>query len=167
VRLIAATNRDLHAATSAKHFREDLYYRINVMTLALPPLRQRREDIPLLVEYFTGPDWQLPSETMKILTRYHWPGNIRQLMNAIERAKILADDHVIRLENMPPEVMRFDETEPQILLEPDADLATVKRTHVVETLKRERGNKMRTAKALGISRRSLYRLLEKYKIELT
>jgi len=95
VRLIAATNRDLQEEVKAKRFREDLYYRINVLTMELPPLRQRAGDLRLLVEHFADSDWQIDPEVIPILERYSWPGNVRQLQNAIDRAKILAyDDHI-------------------------------------------------------------------------
>jgi transcriptional regulator with PAS, ATPase and Fis domain len=165
VRLLAASNRDMSEEVRAKRFREDLYYRINVMTLQLPPLRDRKEDIPALVEHFGGPQWSITPDSLEALIRYDWPGNIRQLSNAIDRAKIMADDNVIRLDHLPPEVARgnaFPKTETNV---DQFDLASIKRAHIVEVLNKEQGNKMRAARALGISRRSLYRLLEKYGIQ--
>ncbi|HEX6987117.1 MAG TPA: sigma-54 dependent transcriptional regulator, partial [Planctomycetaceae bacterium] len=106
VRILAATNRDLAEEVRRGAFREDLYYRINVLTIHLPPLRQRDGDLPRLVEYFVGPGWRIEPDVVPALARYGWPGNVRQLKNAIERAKILAEDDVIRLENFPPEVLR-------------------------------------------------------------
>ena len=105
VRLIAATNRDLLQEVKDKRFREDLFYRINVLTIQLPPLRQRAGDLRLLVEHLTGPDWHLDPDVLPILERYSWPGNVRQLQNALDRAKILADDDRIRAENLPPEIV--------------------------------------------------------------
>ncbi|HJT35581.1 MAG TPA: sigma-54 dependent transcriptional regulator, partial [Pirellulales bacterium] len=95
VRLLAATNRNLAEEVRQGRFREDLYYRINVMSLELPPLRQRTGDIRLLVERFLGRDWQMEPDAMAAIDAYSWPGNVRQLINAIERAKILADENLL------------------------------------------------------------------------
>ena len=101
VRLLAATNRDLAGEVEAKRFREDLYYRINVMTLELPPLRERRGDIRLLVQHFLGPGWEIEPAALDAMESYHWPGNVRQLINAIDRAKILCEGETIRLQDLP------------------------------------------------------------------
>jgi DNA-binding NtrC family response regulator len=164
VRILAATNRDLAEEVEAKRFREDLYYRINVLTISMPPLRERGNDVLLLAEKFTGPGWEWRPDARTAVQAYHWPGNVRQLMNAIERAKILADDEVICLRNLPLEVTYSFEGKPPPA-EPEVDLAAVNRSHVVQAMQREHGNKVRAAKSLGISRRSLYRLLEKYDIK--
>jgi DNA-binding NtrC family response regulator len=168
VRLLAATNRDLEKDVAEGRFREDLYYRINVMSLQLPPLRERHGDIPLLVERFLGTDWTIRPEPMQALEAYRWPGNVRQLLNALERAQIMADDHCIMLEDLPREVASALLARPK--LEASAaegdHLADIQRAHIIEVLTRERGNKARTARALGVNRRSLYRLLEKYNIRL-
>jgi transcriptional regulator with PAS, ATPase and Fis domain len=163
VRLLAATNRDLLQEVNAKRFREDLYYRINVLTIQLPPLRQRAGDLALLVEHFAGNEWQLDPQVIPILERYSWPGNVRQLQNAIDRAKILADDDYIRVDNLPPEIVNTVQTRPH-LFAGDVDLDTITREHVLETYQRHSNNKARTAKALGIGRRTLYRLFDKYQI---
>lgn len=163
VRLIAATNRDLLQEVKDKHFREDLFYRINVLTIHLPPLRQRAGDLKLLVEHLAGPEWQLDEEVLPILERYSWPGNVRQLQNALDRAKILADDDRIIVENLPPEIVNSAHMRPAVLPS-DVDLDTLTKDHVLETYRRHDSNKARTARALGIGRRTLYRLLEKYNI---
>jgi DNA-binding NtrC family response regulator len=166
VRLLAATNRNMAAEVAEGRFREDLYYRINVMSLELPPLRRRREDIPLLVERFLGPNWSIEPAATQALERYDWPGNIRQLINAIERAKIMADGRVVRLADLPPEVVgtAVDGRRPTVAA--GDQLAAVERAHIIEVLTRERGNKARAARALGVNRRSLYRLLDKYDIRV-
>ncbi|MGB6042972.1 MAG: sigma-54 dependent transcriptional regulator [Pirellulales bacterium] len=164
VRLLAATNRDMEADVKAGRFREDLYYRINVMSLHLPPLRKRREDIPLLVERFVGPEWTIQPDAMEVLKRYDWPGNIRQLMNAIDRAKILADDHTIHRYDLPVEVEKGTTSDGRTTASADDALATIERAHIIEVLHREQGNKSRAARALGVNRRSLYRLIEKFGI---
>lgn len=167
VRILAATNRDLNKEVQAGRFREDLYYRINVMSLQLPPLRERHGDIPLLIDKFLGPDWRVDVEARQALERFSWPGNIRQLINAVERAKILADDGLIRIIDLPREV-----NEPSrvanghvVSLAPTDDLDSVERAHVIEILRREKGNKSRAARALGVTRRSLYRLIERFNIQ--
>ena len=97
-----------------------------------------------------------------MLERYSWPGNVRQLLNAIDRAKILADDDHIRVENLPPEIVASAQERPVVHASGDVDLDTLTRLHIVATYSRHGGNKARTARALGIGRRTLYRLLEKY-----
>jgi DNA-binding NtrC family response regulator len=163
VRLLAATNRDLLQEVKDKRFREDLLYRINVLTIQLPPLRQRSGDLPLLVKHLAGDDWRLDPDVIPTLERYSWPGNVRQLQNAIDRAKILSEDDHIRVENLPPEVVDTAHSRP--VLAGDVDLETLTHQHVLETFRRHAGNKARTARALGIGRRTLYRLLQKYRIE--
>ncbi|MCA9263426.1 MAG: sigma-54-dependent Fis family transcriptional regulator [Planctomycetales bacterium] len=165
VRIIAATNRDLGEEVKAGHFREDLYYRLNVLTINLPPLRQRIGDVALLVEHFVGPDWTIDSDVMTTLERYSWPGNVRQLQNAIERAKILSSDDRISAENLPPEIVRGATSSGPPPAGTKCDLDTLNKLHIMETYKRHNGNKARTARALGIGRRTLYRLLEKYAID--
>jgi DNA-binding NtrC family response regulator len=167
VRLLAATNRDLAREVEAKRFREDLYYRINVMSLELPPLRDRKGDVPLLVRQFLGSGWEIDPEAMAALERFRWPGNVRQLINAIERAKILAGSETITLADLPREVTAPPtDSNHHPAVDPDHtdDLAAIQRTKVVEVLRRELGNKSKAARALGIDRRKLYRLLEKYAI---
>ena len=165
VRLLAATNRDMAKEVDAKRFREDLYYRINVLTINLPPLRERYGDVRLLANYFAGDEWTIQPEVLQLLEQYSWPGNIRQLQNAIERAKILAEDDSIRLENLPPEIVQGTQQAPPPQAGGRCDLETLNKLHIAETYRRHKGNKARTARALGIGRRTLYRLLEKYEIE--
>ncbi len=166
VRLIAATNRDLGAEVARGNFREDLYYRINVLGIRLPPLRSREGDIPLLIRHFLGDEWTIDAALMDELCRYSWPGNIRQLHNAIERAKILAESDEIARENLPPEIIAGIEQPTQMpAAGSPVDLESLNRLHVEQVYERHNHNKTRTARALGIGRRSLYRLLEKYGID--
>ena len=165
VRIIAATNRDMEKEVQEGRFREDLYYRINVLTINLPPLRERQGDIELLLEHFAGEDWDYTPEAVTLLERYSWPGNVRQLQNAVERAKILAEDETIQAHNLPPEIVRGAETADAPPPGTKCDLDTLNRLHIQETYARHKGNKARTARALGIGRRTLYRLIEKYDIE--
>lgn len=165
VRLLAATNCDLGEEIQKGRFREDLYYRINVLTIMLPPLRERQGDITQLVQHFAGREWQWDQDFQQVLVNYGWPGNVRQLRNAIERAKILAEENQLLAENLPPEIMRSGLASAGERPGPEADLETLNRHHIADTFRRYQGNKARTARALGISRRTLYRLLEKHGID--
>jgi DNA-binding NtrC family response regulator len=175
VRLLAATNRDLLEEVKQGRFREDLYYRINVLTLTLPPLRARAGDIGLLVRHFVGPDWRLEPGLLDRLSVYAWPGNVRQLRNALERAKILATDRLLEWSNFPPEMtdagMPMRESVPPTaeaipsLPTGPVPLNEANRHLVMMAYRDAGGNKSRAAKSLGVTRRTLYRLLEKYSIE--
>jgi DNA-binding NtrC family response regulator len=167
VRLLAASNRDLLEEVKEKRFREDLFYRINILTILLPPLRERSGDLEKLVRHFAGSDWRLDANVIPTLEQYSWPGNIRQLQNAIDRAKILADDRRIRVENLPPEIVGGARAFPRLEPNGEVDLFTHTRRYVLETYRRHRGNKAETARALHVSRRTLYRLLEKYEVGVT
>jgi transcriptional regulator with GAF, ATPase, and Fis domain len=170
VRLLAATNRDLAKEVETKHFREDLYYRINVMSLELPPLCERTGDVALLVRHFLGSDWQIEPAAVAAMERFRWPGNVRQLINAIERAKILASSRMIGIADLPREIVSLPAAAASAVSAANGDgssiddLAAIQRSKVVEVLRREAGNKSRAARALGIDRRKLYRLLERFSI---
>jgi len=164
-RLLAATNRNLERQVAYGHFREDLYYRINLMSLELPPLRERTGDIPLLVNHYLRDGWEIEDSALQLLESYEWPGNVRQLINVIERAQILADDHLIRTLDLPRQVVKDTQFDRPIVAHKTDELATIERAKVLEVLRREEGNKTRAAKALGIERRKLYRLLDKYNIQ--
>ena len=164
VRILAATNRNMSREVAEGRFREDLYYRINVMSLELPPLRKRLSDVPLLVRQFLGTGWEIEPEAKLALEQYSWPGNVRQLINAIERGKILGDDGIIRRNDLPREVTQPESapaTSGELLSD---DLAALQRSKVVSVLRRVHGNKSHAAKMLGIERRKLYRLVDKYQI---
>lgn len=171
VRIVAATNRDLAKEAAEGRFREDLYYRINVLTIELPPLRERGADVVLLISSFLGKDWKCSDQAQQALVNYSWPGNVRQLINVIERAKILADDGIIEIDDLPGEVVN---SEP--LVQPTGALNSIRSTHstsrledierdhVVSVLTQHKGNKAQAARALGIHRRKLYRLLDRFSI---
>ena len=162
VRLIAATNKDLSEEVAAGRFREDLYYRVNVLSIKLPPLRDRSGDIPILCKHFLGNAWKLSEGVQELFEEYDWPGNVRQLLNALERAKVLADaSGVITIDDLPPELLK-DGIRPTPVVGGTTDLDSLNRAHVLAILKQQNGNKARAARVLGINRRSLYRLLEKY-----
>jgi DNA-binding NtrC family response regulator len=169
VRVVAATNRDLAEEIKNGRFREDLFYRLNVVSIHLPPLRERRSDIPELIEHFltTRPIGPLRSrvdaEAMKALMAYCWPGNVRELANVLERAQILAENHIITPEDLPENVLASTAS-PEQAGDP-RHLSEVERRHVQAVLHEEKGNKVQAARVLGISRRSLYRLIEKYHLE--
>jgi len=166
VRLLAATNRNMADEVRSGRFREDLYYRINVMSLELPPLRERAGDIPMLVAHFLGRDWEIDPEALRLLEQFDWPGNIRQLSNALERARILADDGIIRVADLPHDVISGRKVDAPVANVETDDLSAIERSKIIEVLKRKGGNKSRAARALGIDRRKLYRLVEKYKIDV-
>ncbi|KLU05555.1 Response regulator of zinc sigma-54-dependent two-component system [Rhodopirellula islandica] len=163
VRIVAATNRNMENEVAEGRFREDLYYRINVMSLELSPLRHRGEDIELLIQHFLGTEFELDEEAQAALLSYEWPGNVRQLINVIERAKILADDQLLTMEDLPKELQRppIDHEAP---LELAGSLQVLQRDHITEVLLRENGNKSKTARVLGIERRKLYRMMKSHGI---
>jgi transcriptional regulator with PAS, ATPase and Fis domain len=169
VRVVAATNRTLEDEIKAGRFREDLYYRLAVMTIDLPPLRDRPRDIPELVEHFltTRPVGSVRSrvdpEALAVLTQYGWPGNVRELANVLERAQILAEDHVITVDDLPDSVV---DAAPVVAAGAEPGyLREVERRHVQEVLEQHKGNKVQAARTLGISRRALYRMIAKYGLE--
>ncbi len=160
VRIVAATNQDLTQLIKEGKFREDLYYRLNVVRIVVPPLRDRKSDIPLLVKHFLqkdNPDMQISSAALKKLMDYNWPGNVRQLENIIKRACILAANNTIE-----PEDIQFDDLEEQASnnllpekLETEASLEEIKNYIIKRRLEQFNGNKTRAAKSLNISLRAL------------
>ena len=171
VRVIAATNRDLQAAIKEKKFREDLYYRLNVFPIRTPPLRERRDDIPLLVDHFiTSSAARLGVETpviteeaVVLLVRYEWPGNIRELQNVIERAVLLADHGRIEPGQLPREVC--GESADEAPAAGDNTLWGYEKAMIVRALKENGWNQTRAAKALGISRDNLRYRVKKFEIQ--
>jgi DNA-binding NtrC family response regulator len=169
VRLIAATNRDLKEAIAKGSFREDLYYRLNVVNIHIPPLRERKEDIPLLVAAFLKEFIQengrqiegIDAKARLALYNYSWPGNVRQLRNSIESAVVLSKGTTITLDDLPPNI-RGDSGTNSLRLPVGASLAEVEKEVIRSTLAREGGNKSRTAEILGIGRKTLHRKIEEY-----
>ncbi|WP_340701137.1 sigma-54 dependent transcriptional regulator [Brevibacillus borstelensis] len=178
VRIIAATNRDLQERIRQGLFREDLYYRLNVVPIHMPPLRERKEDIPLLAEHFLakygremgkGPCY-LSKAAMESLLSYHWPGNVRQLENTIERALVIAGGSAILPEHVEGPLQETETAETgrmgSMLRWEDRTMREiiqeVEREAIVRALQKEGGNKLQTAKRLGISRRALLYKLEMY-----
>jgi DNA-binding NtrC family response regulator len=174
VRVIAATNRDPMDAVRSGKLREDLYYRLNVFALELPALRDRREDIPLLVQQFlnefntrNGKSVRaVDQEAMYILEHYPWPGNIRELRNVMERATILAEGDFIEAKHLPPVlVSRGEESLPTVTLSPGTTVDEAERRLILLTLDHTRNNKTRAAEILGISLKTLHNKLNRMKEE--
>ena len=166
VRVVCATNRDLEQAVAQGRFREDLYFRLSTLTVEIPPLRERREDIPLLLEYFTERfnrrftrSSRLSPQVQEVLLRYEWPGNVRELIHVLEHAIVLCDGGLIRPENLPRAVRTSD---PNSASESLHSLREVQRRHVRCVLDAVGGNRARAARVLGISERNLYRLIKRF-----
>src|SRR5512134_1886520 len=173
VRVICATNRDLKEEIRRGRFREDLYFRLHVFTIVLPPLKERREDIPLLVHHFiekfnaeTGKHVQgVSPAALAVLQGYAWPGNIRELRNTVERAMILTDGEVIGEEHLPPD-MQASRPEAATLRVPlGIPIEKVEKEYILASLQKNGGNKARTAEILGISEKTLYNKLNRYAAE--
>jgi DNA-binding NtrC family response regulator len=184
VRVITATNRDLKQAVEMGEFREDLYYRLNVVCINLPPLRERKEDIPLLVAHFMEKYEgeakrevnEISDEAMKLVERYHWPGNIRELENCVLRAVILAKTGQIEMSDLPVEVaegalpaeVRPPRNTEELKLmkkrEKERVVGQVEKQFVMEALRRNKGNISRSAGDVGMDRRQFQNLIKKYSI---
>ena len=169
VRVIAATNRSLELMVKERGFREDLYYRLNVFSLHIPPLRERRDDLPLLAEYFIRNSQlaqkrsvRMSEQAMDVVLRYAWPGNVRELKNVIERSLILCDAGVIRPEHLPLSVRlepSFRATEEDARL---VSLEEVERRYILRVVEECKGHRQKAAAILGISERNLYRKLKDF-----
>jgi two-component system nitrogen regulation response regulator GlnG len=194
VRVIAATNKDPERLVAEKRFREDLYYRLNVVRIHLPPQRERREDIPVLVDYFlqkinksrpaSAKVKGISQQALDVLQKYNWPGNVRELENAIERAAVVAHGETLMVDNLPAEVR-----EPKIVVVPPEDVnaaidaavrplfvlarkdpklkivAAVERELIIRALAETGGNQLQAAKLLGTTRATLRKRIEKFGIE--
>ncbi|MFB6240848.1 MAG: helix-turn-helix domain-containing protein, partial [Gemmatimonadota bacterium] len=178
VRVIAATNRDLEREMETGSFREDLFYRLNVINIDVPPLRDRVEDIPLLAEHFLetkaaavgegeSAPTRISSEAMEVLEAYRWPGNVRELENVIERAVVLCEGEEIGPEELPD---RLTEPSPEPLVReerPDnPSLEVIEQAYIRHVLEAEDGNRTRAAEVLGIDPSTLYRKIKRYDLEV-
>jgi len=174
VRVIAATNKDLFAEIGAGRFREDLFYRLNVVTLTLPPLRQRKEDIPLLAQHFLGVFTEknhkqvkgFTPQAMDRLLRHEWPGNVREIMNAVERGVVMAQTSYLDTKDLTliPEDFSSEEKFPvKEFSSVDLPLEEVEKATILKAMDASRGNKSETARKLGITRKTLLAKLRKYK----
>ncbi len=172
VRVICATNKDLKKQIAEKKFREDLYYRVNVISLMLPPLRDRKSDIPVLANYFVQkycerfgkPHRALSQEAMEEMISYDWPGNIRELQNVIERSVILSEGAEIGSDHFPKDL-----TEPRVnvqnILQEQPTLDELEKRYILETLRACNNNKVLTCERLGISTTTLWRKLKQYGVD--
>jgi DNA-binding NtrC family response regulator len=178
VRIMAATNRDLDAEYRKGTFRKDLYFRLNVVTISLPPLRERRSDIPILATFFLerlapARSLQISSSAMKALLAYDWPGNVRELENCLERAVALGDQSIIEVGDLPPAIANA-EAATEALAVPEfsgratdlraTDLEDIERATIERVFSQVKGDKAVAGKMLGISRATLYRKLKRYSI---
>lgn len=172
VRVITATNKDLQKEIKNGTFREDLFYRLNVVNIHIPPLRDRKEDIPLLtssfIKEFSGDNQKniqgIDVKALRALTNYNWPGNIRELRNCIESAVVFAHEGVITLNDLPPAVKERSETD-KILIPMGVSMAEAEKIIISETLRAENSNKSRTSEILGIGRKTLHRKIHDYGLE--
>jgi two-component system NtrC family response regulator len=171
VRVVAATNRDLKKEIAGNRFREDLYYRLNVFPIPVPSLRQRRDDIPALVDHFAAiaiaqlgvGQRTISPEAIRFLTAYNWPGNIRELANVIERAVLLCDGTELLPEHLPPEIVSASEAE--VTDAAPGGLWASERAMIVKALQENDWNQSKAARLLGISRDNLRYRVKKYDIK--
>jgi transcriptional regulator with PAS, ATPase and Fis domain len=166
--VIAATNRKLIEKVKSGEFREDLYYRLKVVEVLLPPIRERREDIPSLVDHFCnyfnktfGKNISgISEEVLRIFMQYSWPGNVRELKHVIEHAFVLCHGGIITVDDLPPEIREY----PEIKAFTPEKRATKGRMEILEALNRTDWNKAKAARLLGISRKTIYRKINQYKL---
>ncbi len=175
VRVLAATNRDLEQEVSEGRFREDLYWRLNVIHLRIPPLRERPLDIPLMIDHFLNKmadragnlPFNVTSEALAILTAYSWPGNVRELENAIESAVAMAEGWLITPEDLPQRIGSGGRTSTLLARgrEQRMTIQELEKEYILETLRLTKGNKSRAAEILGFDRRTLHRKLDEYRAQ--
>jgi DNA-binding NtrC family response regulator len=169
LRVLAATHRDLRAEVRQGRFREDLYFRIAVFTIDVPPLSERLDDVPLLAAHFAArlaaeagrPPPKIEADVLQLLREHSWPGNVRELRNVVGGARLLGDGRTIRVADLPPELSRRGGAE-EIRVELGRPLEEVEREYLLATLRRFGGNRSRTAEALGVSPKTLYNKLRRY-----
>jgi len=166
VRLVAATNRDLIQMSREGAFREDLFYRLNVFPVRVPPLRERADDIPILARHFlrrstAGAEKSLTPEALEVLKAYPWPGNIRELQNVVESAAIIAEGREIHGRDLPVAV-RGQGPQAELDLSGDLTLEELERRYISILLQRFNGHRAKVARVLGISERNLYRKLRAF-----
>jgi DNA-binding NtrC family response regulator len=172
VRIICASNEDLQELIKQQKFREDLYYRLNVFNIDLPPLRRRKQDIPYLVKYFRSlfnielnkNVKEITPEALQILKEYSWPGNVRELRNVLLRA-VLSAEEILDAKYLPAELTQNKIGSEMITFRAGTPLSQVEKVMILQTLQAVKGNKLRAAEILGITRRSLYNKLEVYQID--
>jgi DNA-binding NtrC family response regulator len=165
VRIVSATNCDLHAATSEGTFREDIYYRLATFQIEVPPLRQRKEDVPLLIEHFLaqhaaqGREGFFSPEVLRALIDYSWPGNVRELRSLVERCLYLCEGDTVQFDDLPEEIQRRARPENRFCLSDDKTLEEIELDYIKHILDRCDGNRVRAAEILGINRKTIQRKL--------
>ena len=172
VRVVTATNRDLEKEIAEGRFREDLFYRLNVVRIHVPPLRERKDDLPLMIASFlrefadeNGKKIEgIDAKARSALYAYDWPGNVRQLRNCIESAVVMTSGPYITLDDLPPSIRSGDEV-PSIHIPVGVTMADAEREVILQTLSAQNGNKSRTAEVLGIGRKTLHRKLDEYGLD--
>jgi transcriptional regulator with GAF, ATPase, and Fis domain len=173
VRVIAAANRDLEEEVAAGRFRKDLFYRLNVIHMTIPPLRDRVEDIPLLALHFLDKfclendrrPMGFRSEVMEALKSYYWPGNIRELQNVVERAVALCVSNMVEFEDLPDEIRRHSPEDDKIVLPVGSSMNEIERQAILQTLRKTGGDKELAARLLGIGLATLYRRLKEMELK--
>jgi DNA-binding NtrC family response regulator len=173
VRIIAATNKDLVEEAKKGRFREDLYYRLNVIPVVLPPLRKRKEDIPLLIDAFTsrfndrmGTNVSFSPEAVDALMNYHFPGNVRELLNVVERCVTLAGDKTIRLAELPSHIASTTRSTKTSLSTLQEITAEAEKNHIARIVQLTKGNRSKAAEILGISRKTLWEKINTHRLDL-
>jgi DNA-binding NtrC family response regulator len=174
VRFIAATNKDLSVEIADKRFREDLYYRLNVVPISMPALRERKDDIPLLAESFLQECCRIhqkeakiiSNRAMELLIQYSWPGNIRELRNLVERLVLLVKSDVIEPRDLPPAVRRTEDAPAEVMIRLDQSLPEVEKTVIGNVLARVTSNRTTAARILGISLRALHYKIKRYNLDV-
>jgi DNA-binding NtrC family response regulator len=172
VRLVAATNRDLAKVTAEGKFRDDLFYRLNVVTVTMPPLRERQEDVPLLIKAFhdefsrenNKPIYDITPEAMKVLLAYSWPGNVRELRNCIERMVVLTRGNKLTVADIPSSIREATTSAPAPAIRAAVTIEEAEKQLIIQALKETKGNRTAAAAKLGISRRTLHRKLHEYNL---
>ncbi len=169
LRIICATNRELDREVEKGNFREDLYYRINTIVLAAPPLRRRKEDIPALIQHFlsggrsfVNASKNIDEEAMSVMLKYDWPGNIRELQNACERLQVLSEGHTIMLNDLPDSIRNPIKKEEALAFSPEVKLHDLEKRYIISALGFYGGNKTQAAQGLGITIKTLYNKLHEY-----
>jgi DNA-binding NtrC family response regulator len=173
VRVIAATNRDLEEEVAKGRFRKDLFYRLNVIHMVIPPLRDRVEDIPLLALHFLDkfclendrPPMGFSPDAMRALKSHTWPGNVRELQNVVERAVALCTSNVVEFEDLPGEIRRHSPEDDKIVLPVGSSMEEIERQAILQTLKKTGGDKELTSRLLGIGLATLYRRLKEMELK--
>ncbi len=173
VRIIAATNKDLEEEVRKGNFREDLYYRLNVIPITLPPLRRRKEDIPLLINAFTkkiydqiGCNASFSSSAIRVLMEYSFPGNVRELINLVERSVVLADTSNIEVTDLPPHIAGLKKSKKTAIMSLQEVTAETEKKYLKKILKLTNGNRSRASEILGISRKTLWEKLNLHQLDL-